>query len=150
MAEEKNKYAAIKKNTQTYKKQSRFLKEFREENICNCDHQEKSGPALTSTKNGFFTCEKCEKDNIRLDKNMLDENALKQHVDYVDQILDIIKLNLKKDNEADMKLLKKTAKCQFYLRVILIPLVNSIKKKDRNKKKKDKSGESAWGKTRTM
>jgi len=150
MADEKNKYGAITKNTQTYKKQNRLLREFREENICNCDHQDKGGPKLTSTKNGFFICEKCEKDNIRLDKSMLDENVIKQHAEFLDQLFDVIKLNLKKDNEADFKLLKKVAKCQFFIRVMLMPLVTSIKKKDRNHKKKDKDRESSWGKTRTL
>ena len=150
---DQNKYENIGKQVRVCKEQGRNLAEYQENLKCSCPHTKKGGePALVKKGNSgtMYTCAICEKNNINLSRDALNIEKLKEHIEPIDQALDIIKLNLKLDNDDDKKQLKKIAKTQFFLRFMFIPLIESILKRDKKGKKNKTNQESSWGKSRAI
>lgn len=140
----------IEKIIQVCNVQERNVKELREESRCKCLHQKKGAIALVKKGGTMFTCKLCHKDNINLDKSVLNVEELRKNIEAIDQAMDILKMNLKLENEADNKTYKRLWKAQFFLRFRMIPLIESISKKNNKGDKKNHQQESSWSKSRSI
>ena len=148
MADEE-KFKGIEKKTQLFKKQSKLLREEAEKTKCLCSHQKKNQPSLVKRDGSIYTCKQCEKDNINLSPEVLNQQKIDDAITVLDNVCDILKLNLRTDNPDDLKILNKVAKTQFFLRFMLNPLVAALKKRN-GKSKKDKHEDNTWGKSRVI
>ena len=145
-----SKYEGISKKTQLIKQQSKSLRKLADEQQCLCCHQKKGSPSLQRKNGNIFICRECEKDNISLSQDLLNKPELEKSIEHVDQVIDIIKINLRVDNEGDREILKHCAKAQNFVRNRLMDLVDSLKKRNNSDKKKKGDGDSGWGKSRTV
>ena len=145
-----SKYEGISKKTQLIKQQSKSLRKLADEQKCLCCHQKKGSPSLQRKNGNLFICRECEKDNINLSADVLDKDKLAEAVERVDQAIDIIKINLRVDNDGDREILKQCAKSQNFVRNRLMDLVDSLKKRNNSDKKKKHDSESGWGKSRNL
>ena len=158
--EEKKKYVynpkAIKKQLEISKKQSKNLYEYDEDRMTSCKHLNAEGghPDLGKSKNSdLWYCKVCQKNNISLSPKILDEAKLDESITHIDQVLDILKMHLVIKTDEDRKVFKRVVKTQFFVRVMLKPLVQAIKGGKKNNKKNKGNGNgggATWGKSRTV
>lgn len=116
---------------------------------CWCTHAKKGHGNVFPNNKGAFTCNKCKKDNIRLSKDVLNEQKIDEACQTFDNLFDILKMSLNVEQEADAKLLKKIAKMQYFVRNEARDVVKGIKRKN-GKQKKNNDSDSSWGKSRMV
>ena len=145
-----SKYEGISKKTQLIKQQSKSLKKLADEQKCLCCHQKKGNPSIQRKSGNLWICRECEKDNISLDQSLLNKEQLEKSIEHIDQVIDIIKINLRTDNDGDREILKHCAKAQNFVRNRLMDLVDSLKKRNNSDKKKKGSDDSGWGRSKTL
>ena len=157
MEEKKNTYnpKAIRKKMEISKKQTRNLYEFDEERYSECRHLNAEGghPDLGKNKNSeLWYCKVCQKNNISLSPKILEEAKLDETITHIDQVLDILKMHLVVKTDEDRKIFKRIVKTQYFVRVMLKPLVQAIKggKKKKKNKGNGNGGGATWGKSRTV
>ena len=117
---------------------------------CGCCHQKNNRMTLVKTGDKSYMCTECGKQNIQFTEQASNIEEVKKLVKNVSNLCDIIKVNLQPENEEDADILKKIGKTQFVMEYMAVPLIESIKRHDKKKKKKDKNQESAWGKSRLV
>ena len=143
-----SKYEGISKKTQLIKQQRKSLQKLADEQKCLCCHQKKGSPSLQRKNGSIFICRECEKDNINLSADVLDKDKIASSVEHLDQVIDVIKINLRVDNDGDREILKQCAKTQNFLRNRVTDLVDSLKKRNNADKKKKNDSDSGWGKSK--
>ena len=121
----------------------------KEQGKCYCTHSKKGHGNVFPNNKGAFTCNKCKKDNIRLSKDVLNEQKIEEACQTFDNLFDVLKMNLNVEQEGDAKLLKRIAKMQYFVRNEALDVVKGIKRKSGKQQKKNDS-ESSWGKSRMV
>ena len=117
---------------------------------CGCCHQKNGRMTLVKTGDKTYMCTECGKQNIQFIDRVSNVEEVKKLVKDVSNLCDIIKVNLQPENDEDADVLKKVGKTQFVMEYMAVPLIESIKRHDKKRKKKDKNQETGWVKSRLV
>lgn len=135
------------------REQERNLRKLDERNVCDCTHTKpKTGdlsitPARSQGKLRYI-CNECDKD---LNLNPINEDALRQACDIIDNAIDAIKITLDMSKEPEQKIHKHVSETQFRVRNEICEMYKSAQKANNRNRGQGNGGRrdnssSSWAK----
>lgn len=144
----------IKKSVEAIEKQERNMKTLLEQAKSQCNHTKNGDLDIVPANNRQqgelkYICRKCKK---TLDLRKIPEDELRGSCDCIDRAIDVVKLQLDPNKEADAEILKRVAKVQYRVRNDIIKLYAASLKKNRgnNKNSSNYNNDSSWNKPTVM